>query len=190
MSVAPYRGEGPLMIGGEEMDLANNFHELNLAGSTGTLSAPLQCSPLVSPYSIPSLNFTGNLTPAFSNPQQSPSPFGVTSPSYAVHGADVGSLVSLYPPASPAFGLQNTSWNGVDVASHGHGAMVQRLHSPLHLPGTYRQNTRGAVGQGARNVQDYSGGNHNVVDVDRIRKGADVRTTVCRHSTSCGAACG
>ncbi|KAL9591031.1 MAG: hypothetical protein Q9203_000131 [Teloschistes exilis] len=37
MSVAPYRGEGPLMIGGEEKDLANNFHELNLAGSTETL---------------------------------------------------------------------------------------------------------------------------------------------------------
>ncbi|KAL9587557.1 MAG: hypothetical protein Q9212_000134 [Teloschistes hypoglaucus] len=178
MSVAPYRGEGPLIIGGEEVDLENNFHQLNLAGSTGTLSTPLQRSPLVSPYSVPSPNFTGALTPNFSNPQQSPLLFGGTSPSYAVHGADVGSLVSLYPPASPAFGLRSPIWNGVDVASHGHGAMLQRLHSPLHLPGTFRQNTRGAIRQGARNVQDYSGGHHNVVDVDRIRKGADVRTTI------------
>ncbi|KAL8632267.1 hypothetical protein Q9189_002057 [Teloschistes chrysophthalmus] len=178
MSVALYRGEGPLMIGGKESDLENSFHKMNLAGSTGTLSTPLQRSPLFSPYSIPSPNFTGTLTPNFSNPQQSPLLFGGTSPSYAMHGADVRSLVSLYPPASPAFGLRNAIWNGVDVTSHGHGAMIQRLHSPLHLPGTFRQNTRGAIKQGARNVQDYSGGHHNVVDVDRIRKGADVRTTI------------
>ncbi|KAL8781689.1 MAG: hypothetical protein Q9194_000192 [Teloschistes cf. exilis] len=120
MSVAPYRGEGPLMIGGEEKDLANNFHELNLAGSTETLSAPLHCSPLGSPYSIPSLNFTGNLTPAFSNPQQSPSPFGVTSPSYAVHRAD------MLPPTGMA------QWSNDSIAHYtslGHIVKIQEVPS-------------------------------------------------------------
>lgn len=189
MSVRPYRGEGTLMMDREEMNLDTSFHELDLVGGTGTLAAPLQRSPLLSPYSIPSPKFTGTLTPNLSNPQRSPSRFGGTSPSYAVHGADVGSLLSPYLPASPAFALRNPTWTGVDVISHGHGAMVQGSHSPLHLPATYRQNTRGTIRQGGRNLQDYSCGHHNVVDADRIRKGADVRTTVCRHSESCGAAC-
>ncbi|KAL8694505.1 MAG: hypothetical protein Q9218_000835 [Villophora microphyllina] len=72
--------------------------------------------------------------------------------------------------------------NGFRIAayavSYGHGALAQGLQSPMQPPGIYRQNTRGFVRQGGRNVQDYSGGHHNVVDIDRIRKGADVRTTI------------
>lgn len=42
----------------------------------------------------------------------------------------------------------------------------------------YPQHNRGQGKIGGRQSHDYASGHHNIVDIDRIRKGIDVRTTV------------
>ncbi|KAL8737938.1 MAG: hypothetical protein Q9181_001201 [Wetmoreana brouardii] len=175
MNVQLYRGEGALIVGREDTGLESRFHHLGLEGGAGTWITQVQRSPLPSPYSVPSPIASEALTPNFLNAQHSPALLGSTSPSYTVQTSGNGSLFS---PSFPAFGMQTPAWNGL-AAPLGPGTMGQVQHSPLLPFGAYRNYPRGFVRQGGRHIQDYSGGHHNVVDVGRIRKGADVRTTVC-----------
>lgn len=179
MNVQPYRGEGPLIVGREDADLESRFHQMRLENGTATWMTPAEHSPLLSPYSVPSPSMSGTLTPNFLHTQHSPTLLGSISPSYTVQHAGNGSLLSPYSPAYPPFGMQTPTWNRFDVSPYGPGTIGQGHHSPLQPLGNFRQHSRSLGRYGGRNVQDYSGGHHNVVDVDRIRKGADVRTTVC-----------
>ena len=76
----------------------------------------------------------------------------------------------------PHFGIPAPSWKqlspGIMTSDH---APVSRVPSCGNLiAGTYRNSPRIT----GRRDNDYLSGHHNVVDVERIRQGLDVRTTV------------
>ena len=84
------------------------------------------------------------------------------------------------------YGLPSPIWS-----SYSPGAIGQERGAPP-LPqqrqGLFQQQQRGQGRTGARQYHDYASGHHNVVDVDRIRQGTDVRTTVrsrCKFPLSC-----
>ena len=63
----------------------------------------------------------------------------------------------------------------------GPGAIGQergQTHQPQFRIGAYSPQRRGAPRFGGRHTHDFASGHHNVVDVERIRRGLDVRTTV------------
>ena len=74
-------------------------------------------------------------------------------------------------------GIQSPIW-----AAFNPGAIGQERGTPglLHQRQGYHhpQQTRTQCKIGARQSHDYASGHHNVVDIDRIRQGIDVRTTV------------
>lgn len=63
----------------------------------------------------------------------------------------------------------------------GPGAIGQergQTYQPQFRNGTYSPQRRGPLKFGGRHAHDFASGHHNVVDVERIRRGLDVRTTV------------
>ena len=61
-----------------------------------------------------------------------------------------------------------------------HGAIGQErglLRQPNYHAGRFSPNRRSNMRTGGRHDHDYTSGHHNVVDVERIRRGLDVRTT-------------
>ena len=63
----------------------------------------------------------------------------------------------------------------------GPGAIGQergQVFLPHFSNSTYSPQRRGPTKFGGRHTQDFASGHHNVVDVERIRRGLDVRTTV------------
>lgn len=65
--------------------------------------------------------------------------------------------------------------------AYGPGAIGQErgtVPSPQVRSGPYPQQQRGPLRVVGRQNNDYTSGHHNVVDVERIRRGLDVRTTV------------
>ena len=81
----------------------------------------------------------------------------------------------VYSPYSD-FGLLSPSW-----ANFNPGVVGQERTTPI-LPqvrsGLFLQQQRSSGKPAGRHSHDYSSGHHNVVEVDRIRLGTDVRTTV------------
>ncbi|KAI9826798.1 MAG: hypothetical protein M1832_005736 [Thelocarpon impressellum] len=62
-----------------------------------------------------------------------------------------------------------------------HGAIGQergQLRQPGFHNGRYSPSRRSTMRVGGRHDHDYTSGHHNVVDVERIRRGLDVRTTI------------
>ena len=73
-------------------------------------------------------------------------------------------------------GLQSPIW-----AAFNPGAIGQERGTPTLLhqrQAYYPQQTRAQSKTGARQSHEYASGHHNIVDIDRIRQGIDVRTTV------------
>ena len=65
--------------------------------------------------------------------------------------------------------------------AYGPGAIGQEREMappPQVRSGPYPQQHRGSSRMVGRQNSDYTSGHHNVVDVERIRRGLDVRTTV------------
>lgn len=104
-----------------------------------------------------------------------------TPPSYYAHdhlGHDSrqalrgGSYYNNYP----GYAVQLPSWMAC-----GPGAIGQERGTappPQIRSGPYPQQQRGPSRMVGRQNNDYTSGHHNVVDVERIRRGLDVRTTV------------
>ncbi len=85
-----------------------------------------------------------------------------------------GSPCSEFPQQSPI-------WSAFSP-----GTIGQERGAPLlsqTRQGHYVQQQRGQGPMAVRRYPDNSSGHHNVVDIERIRQGTDVRTTVC-HSVS------
>jgi len=81
-----------------------------------------------------------------------------------------------YSPCSE-FSQQSPTWSAFSP-----GTIGQERGTPL-LSRTrqehYIQQQRGQGSMAVRRYPDNSSGHHNVVDIERIRQGTDVRTTVC-----------
>ena len=73
-------------------------------------------------------------------------------------------------------GLQSPIWTAFNP-----GAIGQERGTPAFVhqrQGYYPQPSRGQSKLGGRQSHEYASGHHNIVDIDRIRQGIDVRTTV------------
>ena len=73
-------------------------------------------------------------------------------------------------------GLQSPIWTALNP-----GAIGQERGTPTLLhqrQGYYPQHGRAQSKIGGRQSHEYTSGHHNIVDIDRIRQGIDVRTTV------------
>lgn len=133
---------------------------------------PEKRSPLSSPYVITCPNLIGPLSPGAFNAQQEG-----REPNNMIRNAGNRSLLSPCVRSYPDCSRQTSSW--VTFNSAGPGAIGQERHPPLSPSNPVHEIPRTLSRPGGRHVRAHSGGHHNVVDVDRIRKGADVRTTVC-----------
>lgn len=173
MTVHRYRGEGPLIIGEEDSVLNSRLQQMGLEGSSMAWATPEQRSPLSPPYPVPSPSLSGTLTLGLFNAEQKES-----LRRFTIQDPGNETLLSQYMRPYPAFALQTAPWGIFNSASYGPGAIGQERNPPLSSLTPAQQLPRTLLRPGGRHVREHSSGHHNVVDVDRIRKGADVRTTV------------
>ncbi|KAL9031920.1 MAG: hypothetical protein Q9196_000116 [Gyalolechia fulgens] len=171
MSVRHYQGDEPLVVGQEDHLLHSRFRELDLEATPAAWVTTQQRPPLCPPYPSPSPHLTATLTPDFFNAQQERD-----APRFMMQEPGSGSLLP-YVRSGPPFGTQGRPWGAFNAASFGPGAIGQERISPLSPFDTLHHHSRAILRSGGRHVREHSGGHHNIVDVERIRYGADVRTT-------------
>lgn len=123
----------------------------------------------------------------FTTPSNSQFPFrkypnGLYTPS-SLSSYQTPGWSPTYSPCSE-FPQQSPIWSAFSP-----GTIGQERGAPLlsQTQGHYVQQQRGQGSMAVRRYPDNSSGHHNVVDIERIRQGTDVRTTVC-HSYSLTAA--
>lgn len=168
--------QGPLIIGQEESGLERAFGSLNINNCGGIYNDELLGPSFVSTlnYASPSNRSSGYQREFI--PEPLPSPPEIYTPSFTPRS----SVPS--PPWSPAYspysnyGFQSPAWPGYYPGTIGQerGAPIlpqARASYPL-------QQQRHSGKPVARQGHEYGSAHHNVVDVERIRQGTDVRTTV------------
>ncbi len=105
-----------------------------------------------------------------------PSPhFGLTAHSYSRRD------FKTYPSTSGAHYQDEAAVPFGTWDMFGPGAIGQergQIYQPQFRNGAYSPQRRGPPKFGGRHTHDFASGHHNVVDVERIRRGLDVRTTV------------
>ena len=184
LSIAPYQPDlgrltqrlskspGPLIIGQEtnlEVDLASMSPFDTYGPETSSSSSRSQ-----HPYST----FAGRPLAYRKdfNEQHTPSSQNSYSQGY-MNGSSNQS--PFWSPSYSAFlnsGLQSPIW-----AAFNPGAIGQERGTPTVLHQRqeyYPQQNRVQNKTGGRQSHDHASGHHNIVDIDRIRQGIDVRTTV------------
>ncbi|KAL8944397.1 MAG: hypothetical protein Q9216_000448 [Gyalolechia sp. 2 TL-2023] len=172
MIVQQYQGDKSPIFSHQDYSSRSKFRELDLEASPAAWATPLQYSPRFPPYPSPSPYLTTTLTPSFFNAQQE----GGAS-NFMMREPESGSLPSPpYVRSGPPFGMQGRPWGIFNTASFGPGAIGQERIPPLSPFDTLQ--SRIPFRNGGRHIREHSGGHHNIVDVDRIRQGADVRTTI------------
>lgn len=180
LTTLPKQSQGPLIIGQDETGL-----ETALGNMTMNTPQPLMygrdlwASPLLSPYFL-----TETPTRSFANHRelngaQMPSPLDLQKSSYS--GPESTDTSPYSPFFSPYvdYGLQSPPWSPYTPGAIGQERGVSML-SPYSGVHPYQQ--RSPSKYLGRSPHDYSSGHHNIVDIERIRQGLDVRTTVRRNT--------
>ncbi|KAL8889138.1 MAG: hypothetical protein Q9215_003527 [Flavoplaca cf. flavocitrina] len=176
MSVQAYRDEGPVIVGRDEGFLDNKFSEMGLENIAPNSAIPTSRSPLLSPHLVPSPTHDGILTPGFLHSPRSPMLLGSLSPGLLVQQFGEGSPISQ--SVQCYHGTQSPTWSNFNATLSNPGAIGQERHTPISPFHCSNPHPRNLMRHGGRHLPDHSSGHHNVVDINRIRKGADVRTTV------------
>ena len=110
------------------------------------------------------------------NEQRTPSSHQNYDQSYIGRSSDQKSFWSPNYSSFLNSGLQSPVWAALNP-----GTIGQERGTPTLLhqrQGYYPQQNRAQTKIGGRQSHDYPSGHHNIVDIDRIRQGIDVRTTV------------
>lgn len=191
------KGQGPLVIGQENSGLESAFGNMSVSGRQDNYDSGVPNTAFVSPYflsnpasrslsyrrdiagqqlpsALDNCRFNGNVARSSgSSPQWSPvySPFPdctLQSPSWTAYSP------GAYSPGSYSPGMYNPY--GYSPGAIGQERIVP--HTPQPRAPYYLQQQRGLTKLVGCQNHDYASGHHNVVDVDRIRQGTDVRTTV------------
>ena len=171
----PPKSPGPLIIGQEtslESDLASMslFDRLDTYGPETSSSSSYSQHPYSTPASRSitySKDFTLQQTPS-SHRSFNQGFLGVSSDQSRFRNPNCSNFLNP--------GLQSPIWSAFNP-----GAIGQERGTPTHLhqrQGLGPQQNRGQPRIGGRQTHDYASGHHNIVDIDRIRRGIDVRTTV------------
>ena len=171
----PGRSQGPLIIGQDDTGLEDAFGGMKLNLPQSTYGHGFLASPLLSPYFLPE---AANRSFAYHrelNSQQVPSPLNLQKTNHS--GPESAESSSYSPFFSPYvdYGVQSPL-----CSPYTPGAIGQERGATLisPYPGIYPYQQRGTPKHTGRSPHDYSSGHHNVVDIERIRHGLDVRTTV------------
>lgn len=169
------KSPGPLIIGQEtslESDLASMsmFDRLDTYGPETSSSSSYSPHPYSTPGSRP-LACRKDF-----NEQHTPSSHHIYSQSYVGGISDQSPFWNSNYSTFLHSGLQSPIWSAFTP-----GAIGQERGTSTVLRQRqeyYPQQNRGQSKIGGRQSHDYASGHHNIVDIDRIRKGIDVRTTV------------
>lgn len=163
------------------MGLVKALGNMSLNGGT-VYSSTYADSPLSSPLCVPN-SAAHSFGMSEYQSEQSLSPIGDYDPGFASRSSGHNSPWSPPYGQYPDFGIQTTSWPPFNPGTVGQergtplSSQVRSAH-PLQQQRISGKTT-------GRQGHDYSGGHHNVVDVERIRLGTDVRTTVRVSSHAC-----
>ncbi|MCJ1294659.1 hypothetical protein MMC34_006217 [Xylographa carneopallida] len=149
---------GPLIMGNGDSDPKSSFGNLNANGDHGrSYSAIYQSNA-----KICGGNSQGYIS--------SPSPPGYTARDCQQN------LKQSTTYSHPHSGITNPSWQACTTGPVGQQRMMPPHPQGFLGPMVLRQ--YGPHKNGQRHNHEYASGHHNVVDVERIRQGLDVRTTV------------
>ena len=191
------REHGPLIVGQENVSLDNAFGNMALNGRRQSYDSDALRAAFVAPYflsnaasrslsyrrdiagqqlpsALDACRHSGDLTQSSgSSPQWSPvySPY----PDYTLHSPSW----ATYSPG--AYSSSSYSPGMITPTGYSPGAIGQERvapQTPQSRPSQFPQQHGGLSKIGNRQSHDFASGHHNVVDVDRIRQGTDVRTTV------------
>lgn len=169
------KSPGPLIIGQEttlESDFASMslFDRLDMRGPETSSSSPLSPRPYSTRASRP-LTYRKDF-----NEHHAASSHHIYSEGYVGRSSDQSAFCN---PSYSTFlnpGLQSPIWSAFNP-----GAIGQERGTPTFLhqrQGYYPQQNRGQNKIGGRQPHEHASGHHNIVDIGRIAKGIDVRTTV------------
>ena len=170
------RGHSPLIIGQQSTGLDKAFENMSLSNCYDNHSNDFVNIPMAPPFVYPSsadqsLGYHGQYITeqSLSPPEDYLSAFTPRSSGPSSSWSPVNSPYSEY-------GLHSPIWTPYAPGTIGQERGVQAL-SQAH-PGHFLQQQRSLGKLSGRQNHDHASGHHNVVDIERIRQGTDVRTTV------------
>ena len=167
------RHGGPLIIGNEEIGLQNALRNIDIRGARLTSDPALYrpASRFPSPHTrIMHSSLCGDTFTDY----RTPPPTAYYSPRFT-NSAVQGSC-NITPTE-----YHHQGQNLVSEQAHGVGRIAQeRITSsvPNRRIGSTAYQHRGSSKHGLRLSTEYASGHHNIVDIERIRQGLDVRTTI------------
>ena len=169
----PSKSPGPLIIG-QETSLESSFASMSPFDRLDTYGPETSSSSSYSqhPYSTP-VSGSFAYRKDFSE-QHTPSSHHSYSQGYVGGSSDQSPFWSPNYSTLLNSGLQSPIWSTFNTIGQEQGTPTL-LHQ---RQGYYPQQYRGQNKTGGRQSHDYASGHHNIVDIDRICRGMDVRTTV------------
>ena len=163
----PTKPSGPVIIGQDTPSLAQSFERMNLKHQD---YSPTSRMAEHGPYRsvVAGLSYTDR--------KES---LGIHTPSPLIglgHGQSV--MPSLYSPSSwtssaNAYGVPSPMWS-----PYSPGAIGQERNPSTPSQQDFYAQQRQMIRANERQPADFANAGHNIVDIDRIRAGLDVRTTV------------
>lgn len=170
------KDSGPLIIGNEDPYHDSALSHVNFTGGHGSFN--VDASGSMSPFSY--LGLSPNLSLSSLGPDHDEhymiSPIGSYSPGYSDTEFQRARYSTSPFSEYPGYGNHTTPWESIAPRVVGQARVVSPPYRARN--GSLLQQQQVTSRPGARQHNDYASGHHNVVDVERIRKGLDVRTTV------------
>ena len=134
------------------------------------------------PSARPNPNVRSSISPRNVSSHPISPPRGYYAHDHSCHDSRQDSYGASYYDNYPCYGVPLPP-----LLAYGPGAIGQERDlapSPHYRTGPYLQQHRGPARVVGRQNNEYTSGHHNVVDVERIRRGLDVRTTVIYHTSA------
>ena len=171
----PIQRTGPLIVGQEDLGLEPDLRNLSLDVGFGSqrVSAEnggISSRHFLTPTNKPLASRRGVTPQPLSSPMQ-PSSFQTLQGSPATQ-SPWSPLISPYSESS----LQSPTWARYNIGTIGQERGMPL--SPQYFLENGARNLRGSVKLPSRQFHEFPAAHHNIVDIERIRKGSDVRTTV------------
>ena len=171
----PSKSPGPLIIG-QETSLGSDLASMSIFEPSDTYGLETSRSSSFSQYPHSASASRPLAYRKDCNEQHTPSSHPTYSQGYMSGNSDRSAFWSPNYNTFLNSGLQSPIWSGLNLGAigqeRGTPALIQQRH------GYYPQQNKAQTKNTGRQSHDYASGHHNIVDIDRIRQGIDVRTTV------------
>lgn len=170
------KGHSPLIVGQQNTGLDKAFENMSLTNChdnypNDVLNVPMAPQFVYTPSADRSLGYQGQYIT-----EQSVSPLEDYVSAFTPRSSGPTSPWSPVNSPYANYGLHSPIWTPYAPGTIGQERRVQAL--PQVRPGHFLQQQRSLGKLSGRQSHEHSSGHHNVVDVERIRQGTDVRTTV------------